>query len=63
MGKVIAANFRVGSNVTGFLLEEIGEASCKFERQCRVRQLLAFAKTGEPAIISRPVSCSLGYCV
>jgi hypothetical protein len=41
MGKVVAATFRVGRKLTG-LLEEIGEASHKFERQRRVRQLLTF---------------------
>jgi hypothetical protein len=63
MGKVVAANFRVGRKLTGFLPEEIGEALHKFERQRRVRQLFTFAKGGEPAIISRPESCGLDNCV
>jgi hypothetical protein len=59
MGKVIAANFRVGRTVTAFLPEESGEATHNFERQSRVRQLIAFVKAGEPAIISRPESYGL----
>jgi hypothetical protein len=59
MGKVVAANVRVGGTLTGFLPEEIGEASHKR----RVRQLFTFAKAGEPAIISRPESYGLDDCV
>jgi hypothetical protein len=62
MGEVIAVNFRVGRNLTGFLPKEIGEAPHKLERQRRVRQLFTFAERGEPAIISRPESYGPDDC-